>query len=68
MIFRECISPIIQLKPVKIDDDGGISIIKSHDSSIAHHLTLFFFNKIPLWDNLLPGRYDLTCQMRLRRQ
>ncbi|CAF1319283.1 unnamed protein product [Adineta ricciae] len=68
MVFRECTSSIIQLKPMKIDDDGGIPLIKSHDLSIAHPLTLFFFNKTPLWDNLLPGRYDLTCQMQLRRQ
>jgi hypothetical protein len=68
MVYEEYTGPIHQQKPVKIDDDGGISIVQSYESSISFSLTHLYFNKIPLWANLLSGRYNLTCQMRLRRQ
>lgn len=53
----------------KVDNTGGVSITTIDDqSSISGVMTFFFFDKIPLWCDLLPGRYNLTSQMRLRRQ
>jgi hypothetical protein len=68
MVYEEYTRSIHRPRPVKIDNDGGISIARSYESSISLSATHFYFNKIPLWANLLPGRYNLTCQMRLRRQ
>ncbi|CAF1312510.1 unnamed protein product [Adineta steineri] len=68
MVYEERTRPIHVRRPVKIDNDGGISIAGSYESSISLRTTYFYFNQIPLWADLLPGRYNLTCQMRLRRQ
>ncbi|CAF3071132.1 unnamed protein product [Rotaria socialis] len=54
-------------RSMKIDNDDGISITRSYESSIPPLTTYLFFDKIPLWADLLPGRYNLICQMRLRR-
>jgi hypothetical protein len=59
--------PKDEQRSMKIDNDGGVSITRSYESLISPLVTYFFFDKIPLWADLLPGRYNLTCQMRLRR-
>jgi hypothetical protein len=55
-------------RSIKVDNTGGVSITTTDQSSISPVMTYFFFDQIPLWCDLLPGRYNLACQMRLRRQ
>jgi hypothetical protein len=55
-------------RSIKVDNTGGVSITTTDQSSISPVMTYFFFDQSPLWCDLLPGRYNLTCQMRLRRQ
>ncbi|CAF4060837.1 unnamed protein product [Rotaria magnacalcarata] len=50
-------------RSMKIDNDGGVSITRSYDSPMAPLMTYLFCDKIPLWADLLPGRYNLICQM-----
>ncbi len=67
MVYRKnTMSKDDQQRSVKIDNDGGVCILRSSESSIYELMTYFFFDKVPLWNDLLPGRYNLTCQMRLR--
>lgn len=67
MIYQNSTKSIDEQKSVKIDNDDSVCITRSYESSMAPVITYLFFNKIPLWVDLLPGRYNLTCQMRLRQ-
>ncbi|CAF1231863.1 unnamed protein product, partial [Didymodactylos carnosus] len=67
MFYRNSTMPKDEQRSMKIDNDGGVSIIRFYESAISPFMTYLFFDKIPLWADLLPGRYNLTCQMRLRR-
>jgi hypothetical protein len=67
MFYRNDTMPKDEQRSMKIDNDGGISITRPYESSISPLVTYLSFDKIPLWADLLPGRYNLTCQMRLRR-
>ncbi|CAF1551607.1 unnamed protein product, partial [Didymodactylos carnosus] len=66
MFYRNSTMPKDEQRSMKIDNDGGVSIIRFYESAISPFMTYLFFDKIPLWADLLPGRYNLTCQMRLR--
>lgn len=67
MICQDTQIPYGEQRSIMIDNDSGIPIISSYEPFISPLLTYFFFKKNPLWTDLLPGRYNLICQMRLRR-
>ena len=67
MICQDTTIPKDEQRSMIIGNDSEISIISSYEPLISPLLTYFFFKTIPLWIDLLPGRYNLICQMRLRR-
>ena len=59
--------PKDEQRSMMIDNDNGVPIISSYEPLISPLMTYFFFNKVPVWTDLLPGCYNLICRMRLRR-
>ena len=67
MFYRNNTMPDDERRSVKIEDDGGVSLTRPYESLVPPLIKYLFFDRIPLWSDLLPGLYNLTCQMRLRR-
>lgn len=67
MFYRDDQMSFNEKNSVKTDADGGVCIRRPNQSSTYPLAITLFFDRIPLWTDLLPGRYSLTCQMRLRR-
>lgn len=54
MFYRDNQMSINEKRLVKIDDDGGLCIRRPAGSSIHSFAINLFFDRIPLWTDLLP--------------
>ncbi|CAF2598203.1 unnamed protein product [Rotaria sp. Silwood2] len=54
--------------PVAIEEDGSVCVTACCPSPVQTRLTCLYPVSVPTWTDLLPGRYNLTCRIRLRRQ
>ena len=54
--------------PVVAEEDGSVCVTACCPSPVQTCLTCLYSASVPTWTDLLPGRYNLTCRIRLRRQ
>ena len=68
LFYQNFPTSINESKPVKIDDNGGVCITNPDLSSTPYSKFELSFDKTPVWADVLPGQYSVTCQLQLRRR
>lgn len=66
LVYRDSTMSRDEHRPIPIDNDGSVCLTRPDQASVSPLMMYYFFDRIPLWIDLLPGRYNMTCQMRLR--